>query len=338
MSSHEKNQPAIIIGILEGFKKFSSHHYKNACNDLGLGYEIIDFVSPDWIKNIEKSKADLFVAQPEGPVSVEKQMYDERLYFLVHSMGEKIYPSFEELFIYKNKRNMVYWLEIHKIPHPKTKVIYLRNRELNDVVPWLEELQYPIIYKTNTGSAAAHLINSKRQLNRLLKKISRSGFVRTPADKLDVQRGYAIFQQHIPDAKQWRIIKIGESYFGHQKLKAGRFHSGSDRIGWYDPPKSILQLCKDVCDRGNFTSMALDILEDALGNYYVIGLQTIFGSYNPSQMYIDGKPGRYLYDELNNEWIFEEGYFNKHYSHKLRLEYAINQILIERKNKHMTIQ
>ena len=149
---------------------------------------------------------------------------------------------------------------------------------------------------------------------------------------MDVQWGYAILQQYISDAKEWRIIKIGDSYFGHQKLKNGQFHSGSDKVGWYDPPRSVLKLCKDVCEKGNFTSMALDILEDNQENFYVTELQTIFGSYNSSQMYINGKPGRYLYDEINDDWLFEQGYFNQNYSHNLRLDYAISQLLAGQNN------
>jgi len=116
-------------------------------------------------------------------------------------------------------------------------------------------------------------------------------------------------------------------------LKKSNFHSGSDRVGWLDPPKPLLKLCHQTCEKGNFSSMALDILEDKEGNYYVNELQTIFGSYDPSQMYINGKPGRYLYDEMNDEWIFEEGYFNQNYSHNLRLEYAISQLLLERNGR-----
>lgn len=64
--------------------------------------------------------------------------------------------------------------------------------------------------------------------------------------------------------------------------------------------------------------MNLDIFETFEGEYYVNELQTMFGSFNISQMYIDGKPGRFKY--LNNEWIFEEGYFNQNASMNLRVE------------------
>ena len=186
------------------------------------------------------------------------------------------------------------------------------------------------IFKSNLSYIK--ILKSFNSAKRHLKSIKKKGFIRKPGNKMDVQWGYAIFQQYIPDAKEWRIIKIGDSYFGHQKLKNGQFHSGSDKVGWYDPPRSVLKLCKDVCEKGNFTSMALDILENKDGNFYVTELQTIFGSYNQSQMYINGKPGRYLYDEINDDWFFEQGYFNQNYSHNLRLEYAISQLLAGQTN------
>ena len=332
MTLTDKDKKSVTVGILEGFKKNSTKNYIKACQELDIPYEIIDFVSPDWIKNIKQSKADIFVTQPEVWVSVEKQMYDERLYFMVNYMGKIIYPSYDELFIYENKRNMAYWLEINNIPHPKTKVIYLRYRKVKEVFPYLEELNFPVVYKTYIGSAAAgvRIIKTRGKAKRFLNKIRRRGFIRKPGNKMDRQWGYAIFQEYISDAREWRVIRIGDSYFGHEKLKRGDFHSGSDRVGWCDPPKKLLNLCREVCDKGNFTSMALDVFEDSEGNYYVNELQTIFGSYNPSQMYIEDKPGRYLYDKKKDEWIFEEGYFNQNYSHNLRLEYAISQLIKER--------
>lgn len=316
----------ITIGILKGFRDFSIEHWQKACEDLGFAYEIIAFTAPDWIEQIERSRADVFVCQPEVWVSVEKQLFDERLYFLSRELKKTIYPSYNEIFIYENKRNMAYWLKINRVPHPETKVYYLRSKaQLTDTIRDLERLEYPQVFKTYIGSAASgvRIIRSYSEAKKLVRRIYKRGFLRKPGNKLDLQWGYAIFQKFIPDCAEWRMIRLGDSYFGHQKLKKGDFHSGSNRVGWYKPPDKLLDFTRRVCEKGKFTSMGLDIFEDAQGDYYVNELQTLFGSYNPSQMYIDNKPGRFLFDENTNNWRFEEGFFNQNYSHNLRLKYIV---------------
>ena len=95
-----------------------------------------------------------------------------------------------------------------------------------------------------------------------------------------------------------------------------------DRLGGYDPPKHLFDLLRDICQKGNFNSMAMDIFETIDGQFYINELQSMFGSYNNSQMYINGKPGRYTYKE--GQYIFEEGYFNIFGSCLLRVEHFIS--------------
>ena len=324
----KKGKDEIIVGILKGFHEKEAEKYRKACEDLQFWCEIIDFLSPNWIANIEKSKADIFMVRPDVSNSVKKQMYDERLFFLTKSMKKKIYPSYDELFIYENKRNMAYWLEINKVPHPKTKVFYL-TKNIDPVLDNLKKVSYPIVYKTYIGSAAqgVKILQSYKQAKNLVNQIIKKGFKIKHGDKHDIHWGYAIFQDFIPNAKEWRIIKIGNSFFGHQKLKSGEFHSGSHKVEWIAPSKKLLRFCKDICDKGNFTSMDIDLFEDESGRYFVNELQSIFGSYDPSQMYINGKPGRFLYDRELDDWIFEEGYFCQNYSHNLRIEFAVSELL-----------
>jgi len=146
----------------------------------------------------------------------------------------------------------------------------------------------------------------------------------------DRQYGFIMFQKKEDVVAEWRIIKIGESYFGHQKLIDDKgFHSGAG-IGaiWRKPPKKLLNMCDDICKKGQFNSMACDIFETSDKKYYVNELQTTFGSYAESQMIINNKPGRYKKE--NDNFIFEEGIFNKFGSYLLRVEDFINQLKNEK--------
>ena len=55
--------------------------------------------------------------------------------------------------------------------------------------------------------------------------------------------------------------------------------------------------------------MSLDIFETPNGQYRVNELQTVFGTNRPYEMLVNGKPGRYLYDNDTARWRFEEGIF-----------------------------
>ena len=114
------------------------------------------------------------------------------------------------------------------------------------------------------------------------------------------------------------MVYIDGSYFGHQKLKKGEFHSGSKMIGWYDPPHQLLDFVRDTVTKGNFSSMCLDIFETTDGRYLVNELQSLFGQSTESQMYVNGIPGRYIYADID-KWSFVEGFYCENGCSNLRV-------------------
>ena len=78
---------------------------------------------------------------------------------------------------------------------------------------------------------------------------------------------------------------------------------------------------RKICTENNLYSVAIDILKDN-NSYLVNEIQTIFGHVQDHILEVDGKPGRYLYN--NNQWTFEEGNFNTNESYDLRLECALD--------------
>ena len=136
------------------------------------------------------------------------------------------------------------------------------------------------------------------------------------------QKDYFIVQEFIPNIlHEWRIIKIGDNYFGHKKLLKGDFASGSGMVGWVAPPRHLLDMARELCDKGGFLCMDVDIFETKEGKFVINELQASFGSYLDYQMSIDGKPGRYKY--IDGEYVFEEGRFNVFGSTKLKIEHFV---------------
>jgi hypothetical protein len=258
-------------------------------------------------------------------------MYDERLYVISKLMGKEIYPSYDELFIYENKRMMSYWLDLQQIPHPKTYVFY----DKKDYFDFLKEnKKYPLVFKLNVGgsSKGVKLIKSKLKAKYIGHKIFglynpklahgytpvTTGIFRFPA-RSTKQYFYILLQEFENIKWEWRIIKIGNSYFGHKKLLKGGFASGSGRSELAAPPETLLRMVKDICERGNFYSMDADIFETEDGRFLVNELQSLFGSIKDSQMSVNGKPGRYTYQ--GGKFVFEEGVFNRFGSALLRVEH-----------------
>jgi hypothetical protein len=329
---------SIKLGILNGFRKGPDSYelYIDACKDLGVEYEVVDIISEHWLDNVRNSSCAAFLARPTPYYVPWKIMFDERLYHIERSLGRIVYPSYKELVMYENKRQMAYFLQINNIAAPKTHIFYDEAEALD----FAHESVYPLVFKTHLGAQArgVDILKTKRRARSLIRQVFSRGYARDirttlrgilktpisiPYYFFDSEYKVIILQQYLVNCKEWRMIRIGKSYFGHQKLIKGEYHSGSGLVGWETPPRRLLDFVRTVCDIGNFWSMCVDVFEDPAGNYYVNELQSVFSSYNPSQMYVDGKPGRFLYNSVTDQWEFEEGLFNRNGSNNLRVEHLI---------------
>ena len=328
------------IGV---FNSFDGIHEKvvAACKDLGVDYEVVDILSADWIQNVKNSDADGFFCPSNYQSQEKKSILDERYYFVSQLMKRPIYPDFLGGFIHESKRNMAAWLELYGYPHAKTRVF--TNRHEAD--EYAENCSYPFVTKQNVGSASSKvvIIKSKRQAKRMIRKCftwfdGKKALLNIPFhafyykvkmkglpfyDRRNPQKDYFIAQDFFPNIQhEWRILKVGNSYFGHQKLLKGEFASGSGLVGWVAPPEELLLMVKDICEKGGFLCMDVDIFENDKGEYCINELQSFFGSYLDYQMRINDVPGRYVYQD--GKFVFEEGEFNTFGSNRLKLEHFIS--------------
>lgn len=331
------------IGIFTSFLK--DHTVENAiktCQALGVDYELVDITSSDWIKNVQSSDVDGFFC-PSNCLSQDlKTIQDERYYFVSQIMHRPIYPDFTGLYIHESKRNMAAWLEINGYPHAKTRVFTSRKEALE----YLDTCQYPIVTKANVGAGASKvvIVKNKRKARRMAKKCLTDSFfyfakpgwayrthfhrwyMPTLWDVRNRQKDYFIVQDFVKDViHEWRILKVGDNYFGHQKLLKGGFASGSGLVGWVAPPRELLDMVREICERGGFPCMDVDIFETKDGKYSINELQAFFGSYLDYQMSIEGHHGRYVYKD--GDYVFEEGDFNVFGSTKIKIEDFIKRLM-----------
>lgn len=323
-----------------------------ACESLPeqIEYSEINLTASTWLADVQAANADYYVLKPSGFTSHFKTLYDERVLIMEEELGLKIFPSRKEVFIYENKRFLSFFLMANKVPHPKT-VVYYNQREAIEAI---SRMNFPIVGKTNIGASGSGVtiikfgeqaktyiqdifsgkgaekkVGPNKQKPKLLQRGLRLLLNPSKLRKRlkvykdlnqDKQTNFVIFQDFTPHDHEWRAVRIGDSFFAHKKLKLGEKASGSLLKNYDNPPLDLLDFLRELTDRLDFKSQAVDIFETPEG-YLVNEMQCIFGQSDKYQMLVDGKMGRYVY--RNNQWIFEEGDFARNQCYDLRLDYLI---------------
>lgn len=317
-----------------------------------LDFRIVNLTSSNWLKEIEKESFDYLLTKPGCYTDSYKLLYDERLSILVKELNCKAFPTLNEVLIYENKRYFSFWLQANDIPHPRTNVFYDKIESLK----FIKKSDYPLVAKLNIGASGhgVEILRDKIAAEKYIKEIFSKGKTSKAGPKLNkgklisrvwqkvihpaelierlkiysaiasgVQKDFVIFQEFIPHEFEWRVVRIGDSFFAHKKLIKKDKASGSLAKGYENPPVSLLNFVKNITDKFGFYSQAVDVFESKENEFLINEMQCIFGQSDPFQMLVDSKPGRYFYKD--KKWIFEEGMFNKNQSYNLRLEYLLNK-------------
>lgn len=343
------------LAILKNEDPFDHQPWVDACEQYAeqLDYKVIDLTLNDWVENIIEYDPHICLLKPAGKTSLFRTLYQERVDVIVNDLGIKTYPTFDELKIYESKRFFAYWAKANQISHPKTAVFYGKKEALN----FINSSKYPIVGKMNIGASGNGVeilhnsvkgvkyverafneglssrtgpkLKKGKLLNRAWRKLTHpkelKNRLKTYAEiAADKQKGYVIFQEFIPHEFEWRAVRIGGSFFAHKKMKVGEKASGTLIKEYDNPPLALFDYVKELTDKFKFRSVAVDIFESESGAYFVNEIQCIFGQSDPYQMFVNKKPGRYIYE--HSKWIFEAGDFNQNQSYNLRLEYILSQL------------
>ena len=338
------------LAILRNEVKEDHQLWIKACKEFidRVDYDVIDLTKSDWLQRVLDGAYDGLLALPGGWTTSYKTLYDERVRILHCELGLPVFPTLGEIEVYENKKYLSYWLAANQVPHPKTWVFYQED----DAMDFLKTATLPLVAKTSVGgggsgvqilkskSAIKHYIHDTfsgpgvtqvvgpkwRKKGFFMRVIRKMKNMREFREKLslythqrsEIQKDFVFFQEFIPHNFEWRVVRIGDSFFAHKKLVKGEMASGSLLKGYENPPLALLDFVKEVTEKRGFLSQAVDIFEAADGSYLVNEMQCIFGQSDPYQMMVDGQPGRYRW--LNDSWVFEPGDFNRLESFQLRLE------------------
>ena len=318
-----------------------------------IEYRVVGLCSYDWLETIQKTGFDILLAKPGGLTVPFKQLYDERVFILGKVLGYLVFPSPEEIFIYENKRFLSFWLQANRIPHPETQVFFDRQEAMCHI----DKKAFPIVAKTNIGASGSgvRMLNTPKEALAYIERafsakgaakrtgpnLGKGGWLQRgfhyalhprgikkklgvyQALKADAQTGFVLLQEFVAHEFEWRVVRIGDSFFAHKKLKLNGKASGSLLKDYEKPPFDLLDFVKVITDKHQFYSQAVDIFESDKGNL-VNEMQCIFGQSDKHQMLVDGQPGRYNWKKAR--WDFEPGDFNGNECYDLRVEYIIQSL------------
>lgn len=310
-----------VLGIVKD--PFYGHEpYMAACKEIGVGYIAVDVFASDWIEQINKSKCDVFLVWPGESIQEVKRLYDDRLRFIVEHMRKKVFPDLTATWIYGSKERQSLWMDLHDVPHPLTNIFYKKDEALG----YVSNLStYPIVAKTDIGavSSGVRVLRSSAMAAKYIDDAFSVGIQGYFSDPQARQWRHVLFQEYLPGAREWRMVRVGDSFFGYVKERNEKgFASGSHKWSWQDPGVKLLDFMSDITDRAGFRSVAIDVFQMPDGKLLVNEIQTVFGCSTPAeQMKINGVEGRYR--RLNGEWKFEQGSFCTNMCCNLRVEEAL---------------
>jgi glutathione synthase/RimK-type ligase-like ATP-grasp enzyme len=342
----------IKFGILKSEIEFPCDRWVAACELFRVPFEIIEVFSYDWLERIQNGDFTHFLACPSFESTFTKIIYDERIYIVNKILNYFVYPNYDEIALHENKKYLSYWLKANNLSHPQTSVFISKEEAFG----FIENCKLPIVGKTNLGAAGSgvKIFKDRNDLKQYVQKAFKIGIKRRYGPNLkmgnyynrffsvlkdpmlvinkfklynklnsDIQK-YVILQEYIPHTFEWRIVKIGDSYFGQKKLKIGEKASGSKLKDYTLPSDNLLNFVHIICEKSGFYSMAIDLFEIDDNMYLINEMQTIFGHVYDHLSEKDGKAGRLKLK--NGKWIFEEGNFNNNLSYNLRMENILSLI------------
>ncbi len=344
----------IKLAILANEYELDCVNWCMALEKFNISYDIINLSKSDWYEKLKKVNYDYLLAKPPVLTSIQKLIYDERIFIIDNYLKLPIYPTPLELYIYENKRFLYSWLKINQLPHPATHILSNKDEALEFVCFHFG----PLVAKTSigaSGSGVKILRNKSDKIKYVENAFSISGvkkrwgpnldmdnlitrgfnYIINPHQiknklniynvrKNDVQKNFVIFQEYIEHDFEWRIVAIGNSYFAHKKIKKGDKASGSLIKKYENPPIYLFDFTKNIMDKFGFHSQAIDIFENNGENLLINEMQCLFGQSDLHQMQMDGKPGRYKY--INGNWIFEQGDFTNNECFDLRVDHVLSFI------------
>ena len=298
----------VHFGIVANRGQFHQY-FVAACREIGVPFRVLDLGTSDWLERVDGAELTALLAWPDATDHTFARVLKDRLDLLEATrMDLMVVPGRHERWMHEDKVRLRDWLVAYDVPHPATWVF--TDRE--EARAFADSCELPVVHKTAFGAAATgvRVLRRRSEVRLTVARAFGTGLRVDGHDPRNRQRNLVLFQAFVDVEREWRLVRIGDAFFGHPKgLGEGGFHSGSGRVEWDVPQPRHLELLHRVTELGRFRSMAVDAFETRDGQLLVNELQTVFGaSTSIDQMRMNGQAGRMM-RTIDGAWHFEAGDF-----------------------------
>jgi len=258
--------------------------YHRALKLLDVPGRVLDPAKDGFYDDLVHGNDDVIIYKPSATTNLQRQMSWEKALPLYDNSRWSIHPRPPELRIYESKRELFYFLKLNGIPHPETHVFF----DVDEALEFAEHCELPQVFKTNTGASSkgVEIFRDRRKLIDLVRDVFRRHYIkRSLWDYRDIDYGYVLLQKFLAPVREFRVIKVGESWFTYEKMPgATELMSGSGVSAFPQPSEKLLNFCRDISKRFAFNVMSFDVFQSGEDGAYLINeMQTWFGSYDNSK-------------------------------------------------------
>jgi len=250
------------------FQKGRTEKYKKAIQKIGADFVLFENKDENWIERIKKldEKCDCFYWHSINRGKFVREEVLDKVYFIDKYLKHKIFPDFNQYYVYDDKVKQFKLFKLHNVPTPKT--FYTKDK--NEALKFVNKTKYPFVLKDphSAGGLGVFLIKNKKEAKKIVQDIfSNSGY-----NSIYYQM---YVQEFIADLdRSLRIITIGDKiYCAYWRISPGEWKNhyvrGNDCLSQKNIPKSALKMSLDFSKRMKYHWMAYDVLVKYNKNYII---------------------------------------------------------------------
>ena len=222
-----------------------SDYWLKYCEENNIPYKIVNAYDSEIIHQVNDCTAFMW---HHNHIDYRDKLFAKQLIYSLETKGLKVFPDFHTTWHFDDKVGQKYLLESLNAPLVHSYVFYEKKVALE----WLEEANFPIVFKLRSGASSANvqLIPSKRDAIKIINKAFGVGFPQfnSPSNMserirmykegkdsflgifkglarmiippkyskmMSYEKGYVYFQDFIPHNEfDIRIIVISDKAFG----------------------------------------------------------------------------------------------------------------------------
>jgi len=324
----------IAIQHREGEEIFSDRWIKY-CKINSINYKVVNVFDNDIVKQCEGCSAFMW---HHHPGIFKEVLVAKKILFALEHAGIKVFPDFKTGWHFDDKVAQKYLLEAIGVPLVPSFVFYDKKQALD----WAAKISYPKVFKLKGGAGSANvkLVNSENKAIKLINKSFGKGFAQFDrlanfkervrrfksgqdgligilkgiarlfiitdfARQQAPERGYAYFQEFIPNNNcDIRVIVVGEKAFAIKRMvRENDFRASGSGLIIYEKreiEERFVELAFQANQLIGSSSIAFDFIIDEENKPLIVEI-----SYGYAVEAYDDCPG---YWDSNMKW--HDGKFN----------------------------